>query len=286
MKNKYEIAVVGTGPAAISAALNCKSRNKDIVLIGPREGSRKISLAKLVDNYLGFEDLSGKELNDRFMASILNRNIDYIDNTVTTIYTLPHGFFLELKDGAMIESQAVVVATGVSPSSKIKGEDRFLGNGISYCATCDANLYKDKKLVVVGYNQESIEEAKFLNSIASSVIFVNLTGGKVEFNDTIEVVEDKVIEFVGQEVLEGLKLKSKDLQADGYFVIRDALGVADMIPGIELNKNHIKVDRDFATNLPGLFACGDITGLPYQIMKAAGEGNVAGISASKYIESK
>lgn len=286
MKKHYEIAIIGTGPAGISSALNCRSRNKDFVVIGPLEGSKKISKARLIDNYLGLEDLSGQELNRRIIDTINKKNFDHINQIVTTVYSLPQGFFLELKDGSTIEAEAVIIATGVNPSIKIKGEDKFLGNGISYCATCDANLYRDKDVVVLGYNEESVEEAEFLSSICSSVIFVNLTEKKIEFNDTIEVVEDKVLEFVGEDKAEKLVLGSRELYADGFFVIRDAKGVADLIPGIEIEKNHIRVDKEFSTNIDGLFACGDITGLPYQIQKAAGQGNVAGLSASKFVEQK
>ncbi|MDO5026802.1 MAG: NAD(P)/FAD-dependent oxidoreductase [Tissierellia bacterium] len=286
MKDKYEIAIIGTGPAGISSALTCKSRNKDFVLIGPSEGSQKIAKAKLIDNYLGFDNISGKDFNTKIMASIKDNDFDHIDQMVSVIYSLPESFFVELKDGKTIEAKSVIVATGVNFSSKIKGEDKFLGKGISFCATCDGNLYKDKKIVVLGYNQEAVEEAKFLSSLTSSLIFVNLTGNKIEFSDTIEVVEDKVLEFVGQDKAEKLILESGELEADGFFVIRDAQGMADLIPGIDLDRKHIRVDKDFSTNIEGLFACGDVTGLPYQILKAAGQGNVAALSASKFIEQK
>lgn len=286
MKTKFEIAIVGTGPAGLSAALNCKSRQKDFVLIGPKEGSKKISLAKKVDNYLGFDQISGKDLNDKFIATIKNNDFQYIDQTVASIYSLPNGFFLELKDGSMIEAMAVIVATGVNPSRKIKGEDNFLGSGISYCATCDAALYKDKDVAIIGYNEESLEEAEFLSGLCKSLTFVNLTGRKIEFSGTIEVVTGKPIEFI--KVQEGLKLvlDNAQLLKDGYFVIRDDQGPIDLIPGIDLDKNHIRVEDDLSTNLPGLFACGDVVGLPYQILRAAGQGNLAGLSASKYIELK
>lgn len=286
MKDNFEIVIIGTGPAAISSALSCKSRNKDFIIIGPLEGSKKISKAKLIDNYLGLKEISGWEFNQIILDTIKEKKLNYINQIATTVYSLTQGFFIELKDGRSIKSKSVIIATGVNPSSKIKGEDKFLGNGISYCATCDANLYKNKDVVVIGYNQESLEEAEFLSSICSSVIFVNLTGNKIEINDTIEVVEDKVLEIVGGKKAEKLILQKREISADGFFVIRDAKGVSDLIPGIELEKNHIKVDKDFSTNIDGLFACGDITGLPYQIQKAAGQGNVAGLSASKFVEQK
>lgn len=286
MKDKYEIAIIGTGPAGISSALTCRSRSKDFVLIGPKEGSQKIEKAKIIDNYLGFNDISGREFNERIMACIKDYSFSYIDQMVSVIYSLPNGFFIELKDGSTIEARSVIVATGVNFSGKIKGEEKFIGRGVSSCATCDGKLYKDKDVIVVGYNQESIEEARFLASICSSVIFVNLTGNKIDFNDTIEVVEDKVLEFVGEDRAEKLILESRELEADGFFVIRDAQGMTDLIPGIDLEKKHIRVDGDFSTNIEGLFACGDVTGLPYQIQKAAGQGNVAALSASKFIEQK
>ena len=286
MKTKFEIAIIGTGPAGISSALNCRSRNKDFVVIGPSEGSSKISKAKMIDNYLGLDNISGAELNNIIMDTIKKNNFEHISQQASVVYSLPEGFFIELNDGTNIEASAVIVATGVNFPNKIKGEDKFLGNGVSYCATCDANLYKNKDVVVIGYNQEAIDEARFLSSICSSVTFVNLTGKKAQFNDTIEVVEDKVLEFVGGEKAEKLVMESRELTADGFFVIRDARNAYDLIPGIEMDRNHIMVDKDFYTNIPGLYACGDVTGLPYQIQKAAGQGNVAGLSASKFVEQK
>lgn len=284
MDTKYDVAVIGTGPAGLSAALNCYARNKKFVVIGPREGSKKISLAKKIDNYLGLDSISGNDLNEKFLQAIHTYGFKHLDLKVISVYSLPNGFFLELSDGSMVETLSVIVATGVATSKKIKGEDDFLGNGVSYCATCDANLYKEKVVVVVGDSEEAIDEANFLVSVAYKVYYIGKEANFDKLDSTIEKINEKINSIVGDTKAKKILLESREIEADGFFIIKEAQGPSDMIPGIELDKNHIKVDSKMESNLKGLFACGDIVGLPYQIAKACGQGNIAGINASKFVE--
>ena len=284
MDTKYDVAIIGTGPAGLSAALNCHARNKKFIVIGPKEGSKKVSLARKIDNYLGLDKISGKDLNDRFLETIKTYDFNHLDVKVNSVYSLPNGFFLELSDGSMLETISVIVATGVVPSKKLKGEEEFLGNGVSYCATCDANLYKGKKVVLVGEHEEAIEEANFLVSVASKVYYIGDISNFDKLDSSIEKVNDKVIAIEGDTKAKKVLLENREIEADGFFIIKDAQSPSDLIPGIELEKNHIKVDDKFESNLKGLFACGDIVGQPYQIAKACGQGNIAGINASKFVE--
>ena len=285
MEKIFEIAIVGTGPAGLSAALNCHSRDKDFVIIGPKEGSKKLKMTKMVENYLGFLPGSGNDLNELFLSTITKLNLEYIDTNVSNVYSLPDSFFIELANGHMIQAKSVILATGVSPSKEIKNESSYLGDGISYCATCDANLYKDKEVVVVGYNHEAIEEARFLNTVVKKVTFVNCLKDPEEIGDIddIEIINDKPISFEKDSKIK-LNLKSSQIEADGFFVIRDSKSISNLVPGIIEDKGHIKVDQNYQTNIKGLYACGDVIGLPYQIAKAVGEGNICGLNACKDIE--
>lgn len=289
MKENYDILVIGTGPAALSAALNCHSRDKDFALIGPDHGSKKLKITKLVENYLGYGPGSGNDLNNNFLSAIEKFDLDHIKDYVSTIYTMPENFMVELRSGAYVQAKAVILATGVIQAKKIKGEDDYLGQGVSYCATCDANLYKKQEVILIGYNRESIEEANFLNSTCSKVIFVNHTGLDKDIlsknlDSSIDILEGKPLSITKVDENLALRFSDRLIEAKAIFIVRDAKAMDQMVPGLYIEKGHVKVDSSCKTNIEGLFACGDLIGQPYQIAKAVGEGNVAGLSAAKYIE--
>ena len=163
---RYDIAIVGSGPAGLSAAVNAKIRNKNIILFGNENLSNKLSVAPSIDNYLGFYDISGVELADKFKEHIENLGIEINTSKITNIYAMGEYFAL-MSGQEYFEAKTVILATGVQYGKPIKGEEEFLGRGVGYCATCDAPLYKDKRVAIIGYNKESEEEANFLNEIAS-----------------------------------------------------------------------------------------------------------------------
>ncbi|WP_296127554.1 NAD(P)/FAD-dependent oxidoreductase [uncultured Anaerococcus sp.] len=283
---RYDIAIIGAGPAGLSAALNSKVRNKSVIIFGT--DSKKITQTKSIRNYLGFGEISGKDLNDNFKKSLAGYSLERSSKRVKTVYAMGKYFALEIEnEDTMIEASAVIIATGIELARDLENEEKFFARGVNYCATCDAALYRGKKVVIIGYNQESIEDANFTSEIVGKVTFVNMTKKEVKLNDSIEVIEGEIpLGFEGENHADKLIFKSgKEIEADGFFIIKDSSKPERLIPSIKLDGNHILVNRDLETSIKGLFAAGDITGKPYQIAKAVGEGQVAGLNAASYLSS-
>ncbi|WP_311375843.1 NAD(P)/FAD-dependent oxidoreductase [Anaerococcus lactolyticus] len=280
----YDIAIIGAGPAGLSAALNSKIRNKSVIIFG--KDSEKLVKTKKIANYLGFKDAKGVDLNENFKNSIEGFEIKRDSRKVKTIYAMGDFFAIEIEDESeMLEARSVIMATGIELKKDLLNEDKFFAKGVNYCATCDAALYRGKKVVVIGYNDEAVGEANFTSEIVGSLVFVNMTGKEVSLNSGIEVIEGEIpIGFDGEKRAEKLIFKSgKKIIADGFFIEKDSSKPERLVPGIKMEGNHIQVARDLSTSIKGLFAAGDITGKPYQIMKAVGEGQVAALSAASYL---
>lgn len=193
-------------------------------------------------------------------------------------------YSLQTSSNEMVEATSVIVASGVNFGKTLEGEDKYLGRGVSYCATCDAALYKDKVVTVISTNSKEEEEANFLSEVASKVYYIPLykmTDSKLL--PSIEIIEDQPLEISGGLKANKLILKNKELDCDGIFILRESVPPASLIPGIEMDGSHIKVDINMKTNLKGCFAAGDIAGKPYQYIKSAGQGNIAALSAVDYL---
>ena len=159
---RYDIAIVGTGPAGISAAITSKIRNKNIILLGSKNLSDKLSKAHEIDNYPGFPHIAGSELAANLAKHVESLGIEITEKRVSTVYTMGDYFTLQA-DSDMIEASAVILAGGIVQGKSLEGEDNFVGRGVSYCATCDGRLYTGKKVAVLGYTAEAVEEAEYLS---------------------------------------------------------------------------------------------------------------------------
>ncbi len=120
--------------------------------------------------------------------------------------------------------------------------------------------------------------------MASKVYYIPMYKEEVEVDESIEIIKDTPVEIVGEQFVQKLILKNNEIETDGLFILRDSISPGQLVPGLELDKNHVQVDRKMATNLKGCFAAGDIVGIPYQYIKAAGEGNIAALSAVSYLD--
>ncbi|MCR8744942.1 NAD(P)/FAD-dependent oxidoreductase [Romboutsia lituseburensis] len=286
---RYDIAIVGSGPAGLSAAINGKIRNKNVIVFGNENLSNKLIKAPSIDNYLGFFEISGDELKNKFKEHIDSMGIDISQKKINNVYAMGDYFALMSGD-EMYEATTVILATGVEYGKPIKGEEEFLGRGVGYCATCDAPLYRDKKVAIIGYNKESEEEANFLNEIASKTYFIpmykneGLMRSSNDLDSSIEVINDRPVQIHGDNLVNKVAFKEKEIDVDGVFVIKDSASPKSLVPGIETDGPHIKVDINMKTSIEGCFAAGDCVGKPYSYIKSAGQGQIAALNAVAYLD--
>lgn len=285
MGSRYDIAIIGSGPAGLSAAVNASIRNKSIIIFGNPDFSHKLVKAPKINNYLGFYDVTGLELKERFQQHIEAMGIQLTNEKVNTVYAMGEYFVLQVNE-KMYEASAVILATGMEFTRPLKGEAEFLGKGVGYCATCDAPLYKGKVVTIVAYNREGEEEANFVSELASRVYYVPMYKGEYRLNSNIHIVKDIPLEIIGGEKVESLKLNGTEITTDGIFLLKDSVAPDQLVPGLLIEEGHIKVDKAMRTNIEGCFAAGDCAGKPYQYIKSAGEGQVAALSAVTYLDTK
>ena len=280
---RYDSIIVGTGPAGLEAALNLKIRNKSFLLFGPAELSKKVVKAPMIANYLGLPDITGKEMADAFLTHLSKHDIEITPSMISTVYPMGDYFSISSSTADIYEASTVILAPGVHVGSPFKGEEKFLGRGVGYCATCDAPLYKGKNVAIVGYNTEAENEANYVAELADKVYYIPVRSKPERLSDEVQVVEGKVVSIEGDNLVNSLVLDTGELPVDGVFILRESISPATLVPGLETDGNHIKVDSNMRTNVPGCFAAGDSTGKPYQYIRAAGQGLVAAHSAVAYL---
>lgn len=282
---RYDIAIIGTGPAGLEAAITAKIRNQKIILFGSRDLSVKVEKAHTIQNYLGLPDISGSDLAEAYKNHLKAMEIEITEDKINAVYAMGDYFALQ-GIGTNYEAAAVILATGVSNAKTYPGEEQFLGRGVSYCATCDAPLYRGKTAAIVGFSPKEEAEADFLAGIADKVYYIPMYRDEVKVLDSVEVLREKPVSVEGTMKVQQLVTNRGSYDVDGVFFLRESVSYAQLVPGLKIENGHIDVDRGMRTNLAGCFACGDAVGTPYQYIKAAGEGNVAALSAAAYLAEK
>ena len=282
---RYDIAIIGTGPAGLSAAITAKIRNKKILLIGNPNFSDKVQKAHQIQNYLGLPAISGKDLAKAFENHINSMDITITDGKVNAVYPMGSYFGLQVSQD-IYEAETVIVATGIVTGKAFKGENELLGRGVSYCATCDAPLYRNKTVAVVGYSPKEELEAEFLAEVCEKVLYIPMYKEETKLSDKVTIIDEKPTAVIGENKVKSLQTEKNHYEVDGIFILRDSIQPSQLVSGLEIKDNHIVVNSQMETNIKGCFACGDIVGRPYQYIKAAGQGNIAGLSAVAYLDAK
>jgi len=282
----HDIAIVGCGPAGLSAALNVKIRNLDFVLLGVDFCTPKLYKAEEVNNYLGFHNISGQELRKNYLNHIKEMGIEIIQGKVDNIYNQGDFFTLISRD-TTYNAYSIILAVGVSNTKYLPGEEDLLGSGVSYCATCDGALYRGKDVAVVTYTDEGIEEAEYLAELVENVYFIPQYEFAGEFEaDNITIIKENVTKINGEMKVDNLVLANSIIELDGVFIFREVTPPDKLLYGLDIENKHIKVNEQMETTLPGVYAAGDCTGIPYQLSRAVGQGQIAGLNASTYARKK
>lgn len=287
-----DVAVIGLGPAGLQAAIH-SSRHKAVTVAVGKTFNSSIAGAS-VENYLGFESLDGSALLATGTVQAESFGCKVIPENVTAVSGQAGAFLLTLEGGEVISAKAVVLATGISRVKLgVPGEKEFFGKGVSYCASCDCNFYKGRKVAIFGNETEAAASAELMTKYASEVYWVTpATTASPKMVADAEAAGAKVLrttieKIVGTDAVQSILLgDGTSVDVDGVFIELGARSAADLAMDMGVMPeadDTIKVDSSCSAGVPGVFACGDVTGRPWQVAKAVGQGCVAGNSAAAFI---
>jgi len=291
---KYDVAIIGTGCAGLSAAIYASRYGLKTVVLGELPGGL-ITTTHLVENYPGLKSLSGMELGDNLLehAQMFGTEIKY--KKVSSIEQKNGLFLLEMRKET-IEAKTVIIATGTEHRKlNAKGEKELANKGVSYCATCDGAFYKDKTTCIIGGSDSAAKEALMLSDICEKVYMIYrgkdihpepINKQRVLDNKKIEILtETEVEEFVGENNLEKLVFKNGkgELKMDGAFIAIGHTAQSELVKDLDVNlndKGEIIIDKNSRTNMPRLYAAGDVTNGDFkQAIISSAEGCYAARSA-------
>ncbi len=302
-QREYDVVVVGAGPAAMAAALYAVRKGRKVAVLGVHPGGQ-ITDTAIVENYLGMMEVGGSELAEMFRHHLERYPVaERMHARVTEVRRSGTGFEVQADDGAVYRAGSVIYAAGKQYRRlNVPGESRFIGHGIAFCATCDAPLFRDRPVAVVGGGNSALTAVRDLRRYAREIHLIHVLdrfqADQVLIDDVrsapnVKVyMQTEVREFLGDQVLSGVRLasvdgkKGYDLRVDGVFLEIGLVPNTEPVSRI-LGLNaaaEIPVDRNQATSVPGLFAAGDATDTrDKQIIIATGDGARAGLSADRYL---
>ncbi len=279
----YDIIILGSGPAGLAAAVAARGRDKSVLVIGNRWQDSPLARAERVDNYLGLPGLTGSGMLETFYQHAVGMGAEFVMGKAISLMAW-EGFMVTV-GSQVYQGRALILAPGVVRQAKYPGEEEYLGRGVSYCATCDGMLYRNRSVIVVGRSPDAPQEANYLHSLGCQVTYVSPQPPK-GLDSAIPFVKAGKLSIKGEQTVTGLEADGALLPCDGVFILRQTVAPTDLLPTLETQEGYIKVDRSMATNVEGVFAAGDCTGLPLQVSKAVGEGHVAALSACEYLDRK
>lgn len=299
---KYDCIIIGGGIAGITAAIYLKQANKDVLLIEKSAPGGILNKISTIKNYPGLPGISGPDLAYNLYSQVKSMNVEILLDTVLNIKHLKNSNKVILKDQEL-SCKYLILATGKEPRKlNLEHEDELVGKGISYCALCDANFYKDKEVAVIGAGESALKEALYLANICSLVTIINKYDyfkckedivKEIEKKNNIQVLYHSFIKSLEKDnnYLTGITYeqdqKIKELPVSGVFVY---IGSTPNIFGnlkLELDKNYIKVDNNMQTNIETIYAVGDVIKKDlYQLVNAASEGMIAATNIIKNLNKK
>ena len=240
-----------------------------------------LARAEQVDNYLGLPGRTGHEMLEEFQRHAEQMGTEFL--TGKAISLMAWKGFMVTVGSQVYDSRALILAPGVIRQAKYPGEEEYLGRGVSYCATCDGMLYRNKPVVVVGRSPDAPHEANYLKSLGCQVTYVAAREPQ-GLDQEIPFVRAGRLAVKGEQAVTALEADGASIPCAGIFILRQAVAPTDLLPALETEEGYIRVDRRMATNVEGVFAAGDCTGGPLQVAKAVGEGHVAALSACEYLD--
>lgn len=295
----YELIIIGAGPAGITASVYAARKQLDFLVITKDIGGQA-ALSGDIENYTGYQFISGPELALKFEEHLRKFAIELRESEEVKQVSRKNDLLQVVTDKGSYFAHSAIVASGKrSRELGIPGEIEFKNRGVTYCATCDGPLFKDKRVAVIGGGNSALDATISLLKIASKIYIVNISSGltadpvmqeKVKNSGKVEIFNNsKVIEILGDKFVNGLRIRTpqeeKVLPVEGIFVEIGLIPNSEFIEIVEKNElGEIKVDSYNQTSGTGIFAAGDVTDVPEkQIIIAAGEGSKALLSAFRYL---
>lgn len=256
---KYDLLVIGGGPAGLTAAIHARARDKSVLVVTNQPTASPLCKAPAMANYPGLPGVTGLELVERLAGQARDMGAEFKTGRALSVMPMGGSVMVSVEND-VAEGRAAILAPGVSRAAPLPGEEALLGRGVSYCATCDGMFYRGKRVVCAGDAPNFEEEAEFLRSIGCQVAVKRLAGLSILGEDRVTGVRDAA---------------GEETPCDGVFLLRASIAPGQLAPGLALENGYIKVDGRMATNLPGIYAAGDCTGQPLQLAKAVGQGQTA-----------
>lgn len=307
MEKIYDVMILGAGAAGLTAGIYSSRAKLDTLILNEGVIGGQMVLTNEIANYPGVETIKGYEL-----VNVMKKQVKDFGCTIKSNVKIIRYQFngdvkeVELEDGRVFRSKSVILTPGGKPRNlNIPGETEYEGRGISYCATCDADFFQDKKLVVVGGGNSALEEAVTLTNFASHVTIVHQFDHFQAFAHAVEeakknpkisfVTESEPRAYIGDETLKKVRVENvktneiSEIETDGVFVfIGYKPNTSDFKGIVDLNdREEFVVDAAMRTNIQGVFAAGDCIAKRYrQVTTAVGEGTVAALSAAEYLRTK
>lgn len=298
----YDAIIIGAGVAGLTAAIYGQRRAMNILVLSKDIGGQ-VNLTTEIENYPGFENISAYELIDRMSNQVKNLGVEIKTTEVQKITKLGEQNFTVQTTSGEYRAKSIVVAMGLLPRSlKLPSEQKFAGKGISYCANCDGPFFKNKKIAVVGGGNSALDAAEYLSKIGTEVHLIHRSETFRAFDEIVKLVQSipnitihtdsQIVDITGTDKVEAVKIinnktqEEKTIAVDGVFIEIGRVASTNFLEGLidRDDNNQIIINENCATNLPGVFAAGDVTTTPVkQITVACGLGTIAILSAYQYL---